>query len=564
MSKYDVTQAAEPGAPDSKRADLDRADLDRFTERFKSAKRNWELVAPVFDEAYEFCMPLRERPYAKGLGGGSAARRTDRLFDYTSVEAIADFASQRLEEIWPTDQKPIELLPGRAIPGDEADEMRNALAEVSDYAIEAVNNSNFRAAAFEFNLDYAIATGVLLVDEGDALTPLQHRALPLTEAILDVGPYGEHDALYRERRVKARDIAVLWPDAADCLAAPSHPAIGPDRSGEQNKSAVSSAMAHAMREKPDQEFELIEGYERDWSDPKNEVWVYRCVDLQSRTELAHNVTRGMGAKPFIAYNYMRVPGETYGRGPAQIAMPEIRSANVLRELLLEHLDLSVGGLWSYEDTGVINVDTIRIQAGTIIPRQHGSTGLTPIQVGGSPDFGAMQLQLLQNNIRSAFFKLDLGPTDKAPMTATEAMQRVADRAARLSGPNARLISELLFQYIRRVLFILRKKGAIKLPRLDHGFLDIKPLAPITRAQAQDDILRHLRYSQLLTGLDGGSTANLVIDGERFADYLAKKMGIEPRILRSRAERRQLASNIAAAAQAAGGMAPSAPRPGAEQ
>jgi hypothetical protein len=522
-----------------------RDDLDRFAERFKAAKRTWELVAPVIDEAYEFCLPLRERPYAKGLGAGGGARRTDRLFDYTAVEAIADFASQRLEDIWPTDQKPIDLLPGRAVAGDEAEDVRHALADVADYAIEAVNNSNFRAAAFEANLDYAIATGILLVDEGDALNPLQHRALPLTEAILDVGPYGEHDALYRERKVKARDIAVLWPEAAERAAGRSHPALAAgDRSGH-GAIGLAPAMAQAIRDKPDQEFEIIEGYERDWSDSKIEVWTYRCVDLAGRTELARNVAQGTGAKPFIAYNYMRVPGEIYGRGPAQIAMPEIRSANVLRELLLEHLDLSVGGLWSYEDSGVINIDTIRIQAGTIIPKMHGSAGLVPIQVGGNPEFGAIQMAALQANIRSAFFKLDLGPTDKAPMTATETMQRVADRAGRLSGPNARLISELLFQYIRRVLYILRKKGAIKLPRLDHGFLDIKPLAPITRAQAQDDILRHLRYSEMVAATGGPAAANLILDQERFADYLARKMGIEPRVLRTRAERKQLVAGLAA-------------------
>lgn len=493
--------------------------VETFLARHKAAKERWTEVSSLADELYEFCAPLRERPYS---GKGSASnKRTDRLFDSTAVNALADFASQRVEDVWPTDQKPIDLLPGRDVPPNQQEAMRRALSDIATEAIETVNNSNFRAAANEACLDYGMLTGVLLVDEGDALEPLQHRALPISEAILWCGPYGARDGLTRERKVKAHHIKVLWPDAK-----------------------LSADMARDARESPDKEYTFVEGYYRDWSKPKEEVWVHCVVDEKEKHELTRSSEKGIGSKPFIDFDFMRIAGETYGRGPAQMALPDIRSANVVRELLLEHLDVSVGGLYQYDSHGVVNADTIQIQAGTVYPRMPGTNGLEAVEVGGNPQFGEIEIDRLQQAIERAFFKLELGPVDKTPKSATEILQRVADRAGRLSGPNARLVTEFLFPYIRRVLFILRKKALIKLPRLDNGFMSIRPLAPITRAQAQDDILRHVRFGEFMNALLGPQITNMIVDGVKLGDYIAGKMGVEPKVLRTSIERQQLAQAMA--------------------
>lgn len=493
------------------------ADVEAFCRRYKSAREQWDKAAPIVDECYEFALPLRERPYGSK---DASTRRTDRLFDTTAVHALADFASQRVEDVWPTDQKPIDLLPGREIPRDQAEEARRALADVATEAIETVNNSNFRDQANEAMLDYGISQGVLLVEEGTALDPLRHRALPFTEAILAAGPYGGHDALFRPRKVKARDLPVLFPDGN-----------------------LTGDMRRAIADQPEQEFDLTEGYYRDWT-KKEETWAYCCVHEKEKHELLSSSESGIGSQPFISFSFMRVPGETNGRGPAQLALPDIRSANVVKELLLEHLDVSIGGVYQMDDNGTLNTDTIQIQAGTVYPRMAGTKGLEPIEIGGSPQFGEVELERLQQSIERAFFKLDLGPVDKTPKSATEILQRVADRAGRLSGPNARLTNELLFPYIRRVLWLLRKMGKIKLPRLDGGFLAIRPLAPITRSQAQDDILRHVRFAEFLMQTVGPQMSNMIINGEQFGDYLAKKIGVEPMVLRSSIERKALAQVMA--------------------
>lgn len=498
--------AAAPGSPET------------FLARHKEACGKFDEIASLIDELYEFCCPLRERPYSAKT---ASARRTDRLFDNTAVNALADFASQRMEDVWPTDQKPFDLLPGPGVADEDREEFRRVLAGVASELIETVNLSNFRAAGNEAALDYGLATGVMLIEEGDALEPLRHRALPISEARLWAGPYGDHDGLSRTRKVKAGHLKAVWPDGK-----------------------FTAEMLRDAAESPDKDYEFVEGHYRDWSRPMEEVWIHCVCAAKEKHEIARSEAKGVGSKPFITFSFMRVCGETYGRGPAQLVLPDIRSANVVRQLLLEHLDISIGGLWQYESHGVVNADTISIEAGTVYPRMPNTKGLESVPVGGNPQFGEVELQALQQSIERGFFKLDLGPVDKTPKSATEILQRVADRAGRLSGPNARLTSEFLIPYIRRGLWILRKKGRIEKWNIDARTLAIRPLAPITRAQAQDDILRHVRLMEFLNQMLGPQIANMVVDGVKMGDYLAGKMGTEPSVRRTSIERQELAKAMA--------------------
>ena len=46
-------------------------------------------------------------------------------------------------------------------------------------------------------MDLAIGTGVMLVEEGDAVNPIKFTAVPLPRVCLMNGPDGKIDAIYR-------------------------------------------------------------------------------------------------------------------------------------------------------------------------------------------------------------------------------------------------------------------------------------------------------------------------------------------------------------------------------
>ena len=82
--------------------------------------------------------------------------------------------------------------------------------------------------------------------------------------------------------------------------------------------------------------------------------------------------------PFVAFRWLKLPNETYGRGPVAKALPDIRTANKVVELILKNASIAATGIWQAEDDGVLNPATIRLVPGAIIPKAAGSAGLTPL------------------------------------------------------------------------------------------------------------------------------------------------------------------------------------------
>jgi hypothetical protein len=440
---------------------------------------------------------------------------------------LQDLASQMLDDVWPADAKPFELVAGSEIPPRHREDVNRALAEVTDDIVEAVSNSNFRNEAHEALMDWAIGTGFLLPEEGDAVEPLRFRCLPLAEAYPDAGPFDTVDALFRRRSVRAGDLATIWP-----------------------KGTLPDSLVQLARDRADEKIDIVEGVERDWRAKGDEVWRFRVAAPCHRHTIQTGEARGAGAKPFVDFSFMRVAGEVLGRGPVQIALPDIKTLNLTKQFVLENADLAIAGIWQADDDGVVNVDTIRIEPRTIIPRAPGSRGLERIDAAGNFNVGDLVIRDLQASIQATMFGDDLGPPAGSPMSATEVLERTALRARRRAGPYSRLISELLFQLVRRVAYIRVRQGAIRLPAIDGKRIVIRPLSPLTRAQAQDEILRHDRFLEMMTARVGPQATAMLIDAEKYGEWLARKMGIEPGLIRKKIERRTLARTAAGLAVAA--------------
>ncbi len=58
-------------------------------------------------------------------------------------------------------------------------------------------------------------------------------------------------------------------------------------------------------------------------------------------------------------NDMKVAGEIYGRGPVITALPDIKTLNKVKELVLKNASLAIAGVYTAADDGVLNPNTIR-------------------------------------------------------------------------------------------------------------------------------------------------------------------------------------------------------------
>ena len=257
---------------------------------------------------------------------------------------------------------------------------------------------------------------------------------------------------------------------------------------------------------------------------------------------------GVGSNPFICFRWSKCAGEVYGRGPLMNALSAIKTTNLTIELILENAQMSISGIYQMEDDGVVNVDTIQLVPGSIIPKGIGSAGLQPIQAAGNFDVAQLVLSDMRLNIKRALYNDMLGNPDRTPASATEVAERMADLSRRMGSAFGRLQAELVQPVLQRLIYILKKQGRIEIPVVNGREVKVKSVSPLAQAQANQDISSVSRFLELVGGVFGPEMLNVLIDSEETAVHLAKKFGVPDKLIRDEDQRKQIAEAAAQMAQ----------------
>ncbi len=232
--------------------------------------------------------------------------------------------------------------------------------------------------------------------------------------------------------------------------------------------------------------------------------------------------------PCVAFRWLKAPGESYGRSPVMKALPDIRTANTVVEMVLKNASIAVTGIWQAEDDGVLNPATVRLVPGSIIPKAPGSAGLTPLAAPGNFDISQLVLNDLRARIRAAMLADRLGPPQDARMTATEVLERGAQTARLLGATYGRLQAELLTPLVTRCLGILRRRGEIPPLLLDGREAALRYESPLARVQGRADAANTLLFLQSVSAL--GGTAAAQIDAAAATRWLARTLGAPAEVL----------------------------------
>jgi len=484
----------------------------QYIEKYNKAKAFRENWVPLFEECYEYALPQRESFYYEEAG----QRRDQKIFDETAVVGVQEFASRLQSGLVPNFARWADLMSGSEVPVDQREAIDNELDEVTDYVFEVLQNSNFSQEVHESFMDLAVGTGVLCVEEGDAINPVVFSAIPLPHVVLDTGPDDRIDHVFRERKkVKFDHLELMYP-----------------------KSTFSPKVMGMMGR--NQETTVLEVVCRDYTRKNEEAYLHYAICLTTDTVLHTKEMRGLGSNPFICFRWSKCAGEIYGRGPLINALAAIKTTNLTIELILENAQMSISGIYQMEDDGVINPDTIQLVPGSIIPKAMGSQGLQPLQAAGRFDVAQLVLSDMRLNIKRALYNDMLGNPDKTPATATEVAERMADLSRRVGSAFGRLQAELVQPVLQRVIYILKKQGRIEVPSVNGREVKVRSVSPLAQAQANSDISSVARYLELVGGVFGPEMLQLLIDGEKTAVHLAKKFGVPESLIRDEEQRKQIA------------------------
>ena len=184
-------------------------DPKKYMERYEKAKAHRQNFVDLFEECYEYALPQRESFFFESAG----QRRDDKIFDETAVVGVQEFASRLQSGLVPNFARWADLTSGSEIPPEDKDAVDNDLDEVTEYVFEILQNSNFSQEVHESFMDLAVGTGILCIEEGDAINPITFSAVPLPHVVLDTGADDKIDHVFRERKgIRNSELPIIYPE----------------------------------------------------------------------------------------------------------------------------------------------------------------------------------------------------------------------------------------------------------------------------------------------------------------------------------------------------------------
>lgn len=486
---------------------------NKYLQRYEKAKAHRQNFVDLFEECYEYALPQRESFYYETAG----QRRDDKIFDETAVVGVQEFASRLQSGLVPNFARWADLTAGSEVPPEERDSVDNDLDEVTEYVFEIIQNSNFGQEVHESFMDLAVGTGVMCIEEGDALNPVVFSAIPLPHVVLDTGADDKVDHVFRERKgIRNSELRYLYP-----------------------KGNFDSRVENRIARDPEGKCTLLEVVCKNYEKKNQEAYLYYVIDMDTKTNLVEEEFNGVGSNPYVCFRWSKCAGEVYGRGPLMNALSAIKTTNLTVQLILENAQMAISGIYQMDDDGIINPDTINLVPGTIIPKSPTSGGLQPVQAAGRFDVADLVLSDMRLNIKRALYNDMLGNPDRTPASATEITERMSDLSRRIGSAFGRLQAELVQPVLQRVIHILKKQGRIELPTVNGREVKIRSTSPLAQAQANQDIGSVSRFLEVINAYFGPDMTNLLIDSEETSVFLAKKFGVPEVLIRDAEERRQV-------------------------
>lgn len=493
-------------------------------KRFQNAvtrKSNWKNT---YREALEYFSPQRDT--FDDPQEGAKRDNTDRIFDSTGQDALDEAVSNAQAEIFPPQKNWGKLKLGPLLE-DKSGDLEKKLEEISKLFFSSLHNSNFDVQVSEFLEDWMVGTGNMMMHKGTLDNPFVFEAIPLNQVYLERGKFGSVGGRFRKWKLPNNLIKETWPDAKISEKLQSEI--------DTNPYAEITIIEYTFNEKISvKELGEDKSGKAIRKNQKIDGFKYIVQDEKTKEIL---VERENKSQPWINVRYAVSAGEVYGRGPVLKALPDNKTLNKTKELILKNGALAISGMWTVVDDGVINLENIVMEPGAKIPvmanpGNPNGASIAPLRSGA--DFSVAQIitQDLVKSIKSILMAESMGEVDAPVKTATEIAYRAQRTAKRMGSPFGRMQSEGAEQIIMRGLFIMEELGMIDLDgfKIDGNNIGIKHVSPLAIAQDQEELTAITRYAEIISGFFGPQGLMMMTNPVEFGAELAKLLGVKQSIL----------------------------------
>lgn len=488
--------------------------MQRRSRRIWSASETWRSG---LSDIHEFILPYRTDTERSG---GARAEYVNKIFDGTGVAAAFRFAPRAQADITPPFEKFFTLQAGPAVPQASRDDLERQLTTITAQIQGALDSSRWDTASLEMYADYFAGLGCMLIMPGPDREPVRFIPVPASQVALGMDPWGDVGSVIWKRSWPAEDLAAMWPDHR-----------------------WSDTVSQQIRTEADKPVNVTQ-YTR--ADHATGRWRH-MVMVENDGSFAQDDT--FNTAPWLTPRFFVVPGDPMPRGPAHIALPFIKTANVTREFALKSAAFALLGLWMYQSDSVFDPHQAEFTPGKFWPVQ--STGgnfgssIARLPVPENFDISSIILEDERSQIKQATFDNQLPPDSGAVRSATEIVERMKADAQNWGGVPVRAQREIVHALVRRVADILYTKGALasQLP-IDQFLLKVDVTSPMMRARRAQMVQPTIEWLSMLQGFGGAEFMALSANIEKIGTELGRAMGVPVEYLRSEADKSALQQAVA--------------------
>lgn len=474
-------------------------------KRRNSALTKKQMWGSLFQKAYRLSQPNRNvfdmRPIGQNPGTFNIQGMDIAwyVFDLTLAHATDVWVNQAVTALCPAGKKWLSFVAGSDVPKEQKDEVNKALQARTDMFFKYLHKSNFDLVVHECFMDVAVSTGFMTINEtNDINNPFVFTSNPPDCMYADEGIHGTFDAYYRDWvRMPIEHAEAMWPKFT------------------RPRNLVENA---------DDEI-LITLYEILYFNYDNEMWEYRVLHADTRSICYQRTDR---TSAFVGWRVKKLPGETYGRGPAMDATPAAGTINqALYDEIVSANFRALPMYLGFED-GVFNPHNFKMIPNTVVPCAPTAAGtwpLIPVPAAGDIQWSMLILNELRMQIHDIMNTNPLPGDDDPKKTATEILKRDQRDLEQRAAKDSRIQAEFFRPFVKRCIDILRRKGIWDDIEVDGQIIDIDFDMPLDTSQGQKEVLELTAHIQFIQGLYGPEAASGFYHTEKLSYWVAEKLKV---------------------------------------
>ncbi len=447
--------------------------------------------AGQWEEAAELIDPVSRNTFYYQNYNFPGAKKTQQQVDATGMRALHRFCAIADSLVTPRNMHWHGLQGDEYVMKDRASKLWfDATAKLlfqeryKDHAnFVGQNYSNWRSLG-------AYGNSTMFVDQFDARwgggRGLRYKSVPLGETFYGQNHQGKVDRIYRWFKLTAYQAVQKWGEDAlpENLVAPL-----------QQDSQWPYNFLHVVKPRDDD-------YDPEALDVKALPFVSYYVSLEGRCLMQRE--GGYRVFPYAVSRYDQGPDEVYGRGPAQIVLPSLKTINAQKVTFLKQGHRAADPVLLIADDGVVGMDL-----------RPGAMNKGGVNSDGRPLVHTLPTGSIQTNIEMMQQEAEIiddvflvsimkALVDNPNMTATQVIQLVNERGMLVAPTLGRQHSERVAMQVERELDLLSAMRMLEPmpPRLQEamGEYQVTDTSPLARAARMGEAIGFNSWVENLTKL----------------------------------------------------------------